>query len=168
MKEAEKGTPSQQAEVSGERMEYPANWPLLAFRLLLAVFLLGRFAGAQSTVGTILGTVSDPSGAIIAGVNVTVTNTATGISRAIATDETGNYKVLRLLPGSYAITAEMAGFKKATVTGIVLQVNQESRYDIRLEVGEVTQEIAVKCRGSSSSPNRRLHLGPGSGPAKDC
>ena len=102
---------------------------------------------AQSTVGTILGTVSDPSGAVIAGVNVTVTNTATAISRTVTSDQTGSYKVLRLLPSTYTITAELAGFKKVVLSGITLQVNQDARYDIRMEVGELTQEVSVNAEG---------------------
>ena len=140
-----------QTERSSERL-HPvfAKWPSLVthgIALLLGVFLLGRSSGAQSTVGNILGTVTDPSGAVIAGVNVTVTNTATGISRTVTSDQTGSYKVLRLLPSTYTITAEMAGFKKVVLTGITLQVNQDARYDIRMEVGELTQEVSVNAEG---------------------
>jgi hypothetical protein len=133
-----------------ERRGQIDKWPshvAYGIALLLGVLLLVRSSGAQSTVGNILGTVSDPSGAVIAGVNVTVTNTATGISRTATSDETGSYKILRLLPSTYTITAEMAGFKKVVLSGITLQVNQDARYDIRLEVGELTQEVSVSAEG---------------------
>jgi len=115
--------------------------------LILAVLVPVKSSVAQSTVGTILGTVTDPSGAVIAGANVTVVNTATGISRSVTSDQAGNYKVLRLLPSTYTITAELAGFKKVTLSGITLQVNQDARYDIRMEVGELTQEVSVNAEG---------------------
>ncbi len=131
----------------------------LGMALILMVVLLVGSAGAQSTVGTIVGTVTDQSGAVLVGVKVTVTNTDTGITRTVNTDDTGNYKVLRLLPGSYSVAAETAGFKKAAVTGIVLQVNQEARYDIRMEVGEVTQEVSVSAEGAVQVQTEDATLG---------
>jgi len=52
-----------------------------------------------------------------------------------------------LLPSTYTITAELAGFKKVVLSGITLQVNQDARYDIRMEVGELTQEVSVNAEG---------------------
>src|SRR5207247_604992 len=130
-----------------------------AIALILAVLLLPGSSGAQSTVGSIVGTVTDPSGAVLVGVKVDVTNTGTGITRTVTSDGTGSYKVLRLLPGSYSIAAELAGFKKAAVTGIVLQVNQEARYDIRMEVGEVTQEVSVSAEGEVQVQTEDATLG---------
>jgi hypothetical protein len=131
---------------------------LAAALVLVVLFMLGS-AGAQSTVGTIVGTVTDQSGAVLVGVKVTVTNTDTGIARTVNTDETGNYQVPRLLPGRYSVTAELSGFKKAAVIGIILQVNQEARYDIRMEVGEVTQEVSVSAEGTVQVQTEDATLG---------
>ena len=84
-----------------------------AIALILAVLLLPGSSGAQSTVGSIVGTVTDPSGAVLVGVKVDVTNTGTGITRTVTSDGTGSYKVLRLLPGSYSIAAELAPCSEA-------------------------------------------------------
>ncbi len=103
--------------------------------------------GAQSTVGTILGAVTDASGAAVPGASITVTNTDTGATRTVATEASGSYQMPRLLPGNYSISVERPGFRKAVVTGVVLQVNQEARYDVRLEVGELAQQVEVSALG---------------------
>src|SRR5437867_1963765 len=119
-----------------------------ALIVMVMLCLLGpEPACAQSTVGTILGTVTDASGAAVPSATITVTNTDTGTSRTVATDDAGTYQVPRLLPGNYRINAERAGFRKAVVTGIALQVNQEARYDLRLEVGDLAQQVEVSAQG---------------------
>lgn len=110
---------------------------------LVAVLVLASVAQAQTARGTILGTARDPSGAVLPGVKVTVTNEATNISYEFITDADGNYLVSSLLPGTYRVTAELAGFKKTTVTGVVLQVEQKARVDLSLEVGPVSETIEV-------------------------
>src|SRR4026208_1360622 len=94
------------AEPSGERIgpNRKIFFPMVGISLILVLLLaLVGSAIAQSTVGTIVGTVTDPSGAVLVGVKVTVTNTATSIARTVSSDETGNYSLLRLLPGTYSI-----------------------------------------------------------------
>jgi hypothetical protein len=116
--------------------------------VMLALGLLCiKPAGAQTTVGTILGTITDSSGAVVPSTTVTVTSTDTGISRRVETDTAGNYQVPNLLPGNYTITAEQKGFQRAVVNGIVLRVNQAARYDLRLEVGRVAQQVVVSAQG---------------------
>src|SRR5262249_9180264 len=98
---------------------------------------------AQSARGTILGTINDPSGAVIPGVSITITNTGTGQSRATITDERGQYEVAPLAIGTYSVTAELTGFKKEVHDGIVLQVDQKARIDLTLKVGEVSEVVQV-------------------------
>src|SRR3954469_4609103 len=78
---------------------------------------------AQSTVGTILGAITDPTGAAVPAAVVTVHNTDTGVARSVSTDASGAYQIAHLSPGSYSISVEHPGFRKAVVTGIGLQVN---------------------------------------------
>ena len=93
--------------------------------------------------GEINGTVTDPTGAVITGANVTVTNTATNIARTVQTNTAGNYTVPFLAPGLYDVRAEQAGFKAVTRPGVQLQVGSSARINIAMEVGAVTEEVAV-------------------------
>jgi hypothetical protein len=100
-------------------------------------------AGWSQTTATIVGTVTDTSGAVVPNVSITVTSQDTGLTRKITSNQGGNY-VAPLLPvGHYSITAEANGFKKKTTTGIVVQVDQEPRVDIVLEVGAVNESVTV-------------------------
>lgn len=111
--------------------------------LLSLVMMFASVAGWSQTTATIVGTVTDSSGAVVPNVSITVTSQDTGLTRRITSNQNGNY-VAPLLPvGQYSITVEGTGFKKKTVTGIVVQVEQEPRVDIVLEVGAVTESVTV-------------------------
>src|SRR5438876_5026309 len=119
----------------------------LKFALLLclaAVLLLGSSAvTAQTFRGTILGTVTDSTGASIAGAAVAVKNVNTGLSRTVTTSDDGTYSVPELPIGTYTVTVERAGFKQGVVTGIQVEVSSERRADVALQPGEVSQRIEV-------------------------
>jgi hypothetical protein len=115
--------------------------------VILACLLAGGAAAllGQSGRSSILGTVTDATGAAVPNTAITVTNTGTGVSRRVVTNEQGNYEVSALDVGVYEVQAEpAAGFRRAVVQGIQLQVDQRARVDIRLELGEVTQQINVE------------------------
>ncbi|MCB1019732.1 MAG: carboxypeptidase regulatory-like domain-containing protein [Bryobacterales bacterium] len=117
------------------------------FRLLQAGLLVAMFAGAPlfaQTFGQIEGSVTDSSGATIAGAKITITNAATGVPREVESNEAGNYSVPFLNPGIYSITAELEGFKTARVDGRQVQVGDVQRVNIILEVGAVTEVIEVQ------------------------
>lgn len=97
----------------------------------------------QVTTGTILGTVTDPSGAPAAGAAVTITEVNRNTSVQRTTDETGSFIAPFLVPGSYRVSVELAGFKRAEQSGITLTVDQRARVDIVLQVGNVTETIEV-------------------------
>ncbi|MFN7937010.1 MAG: carboxypeptidase regulatory-like domain-containing protein [Bryobacteraceae bacterium] len=99
---------------------------------------------AQSNLATVTGVISDSTEAAVANVTVTVRNVDTNIDRRVTTDETGNYSIPNLNPGNYELTAEAAGFHKALQKGIVLQVGQVLRADIKLEVGSVSETVNVE------------------------
>src|SRR5262245_53223663 len=77
-----------------------------------ALALPVRPAAAQDSRGSIVGTATDASGGVLPGVSVTITNTATGVSQEVVTDERGAYRAFYLNPGAYSVTAELQGFKK--------------------------------------------------------
>ena len=124
-------------------------------RLLLwsvcAVFLFGIILGvssaplsAQAVNATVLGTVSDSTGAAVANAKVTITETNTNISRSTQTNDSGNYVFPDLPPGTYRVTAELTGFKRASRAGIDVVVNTTSRIDLDLQAGDVTETITVE------------------------
>src|SRR5262249_17374779 len=84
----------------------------------------------------ILGTVTDPTGAVVAGVEVSITQTATGVRRATTTAADGKYEVRYLVPGEYSVEAHAQGFRAARASSVVVQINQQARLDFSLQVGE--------------------------------
>jgi hypothetical protein len=100
-------------------------------------------SSAQSVYGSIVGTVTDPSGAAIAGAKVTLTNLATNEPRAAVSDGNGDYTFVNLLPGSYGIAVEQAAFKRLVRQPIEVQVQSAIRVDAQLQVGDATQTVAV-------------------------
>ncbi len=97
----------------------------------------------QAVNGTILGTVSDPSGATVANAKVTATQAETGSSRDSVTNESGNYTMPDLPPGTYSVTILAPGFKKETRQNIVLLNNTSTRVDVDLATGSVNETVLV-------------------------
>lgn len=103
---------------------------------------------AQTELATLTGTVTDASGAVIPGAEITVTNEATNLSTVALTNEDGRYFVRSIKPGTYTVSASLPGFKKFVNSGVTLQVNQTARLDITLTVGEVSQSVTVSAEAS--------------------
>jgi hypothetical protein len=114
--------------------------PLL---LALCVLLLVPMAFGQSDRGTITGTVSDPTNAIIPGVTIVAINTDNSLKYETITTETGNYSLAQLPAGAYQLTAELPGFKRYVRQGINVLVAQTLRIDISLEIGAATDEVTI-------------------------
>ena len=112
-------------------------------RTLLFAFLLTVPVLAQTDRGTITGTVTDPSGAAIPGVRITLDHLASGESLPASTNEGGQYTKPNLIPGDYRITYEAQGFKKLIRSGITLKVTDVLRVDVKLELGAVADSIEV-------------------------
>ena len=98
---------------------------------------------AQTTLGRILGTISDQSGAAVAGVTVVITDVQRGFTRTVTTDASGDYAVPELPPGVYKIRAEAKGFKTVDRVNIVVEVAQDVRVDFALPPGQVTETVVV-------------------------
>src|SRR5438874_8514297 len=111
---------------------------------LVAVALgLASVAGAQESRGTIQGTVKDSQGAVIAGANVTVTNTNTRTTVALKTSEVGRFNAPLLLPGPYVVTVEAAGFKKEVRQGIDLLTGDIRTLEVTLQIGVPTESVTI-------------------------
>ena len=110
----------------------------LVFVLLAAISL-----SAQTFRGTILGTVTDPSGAVVAGAKVTVKNTGTGLERASETSGDGSYSIPELPIGTYNVTVTQSGFQTFVATGVTVDVATERRVDASLKTGEVSTRVEV-------------------------
>ncbi len=111
--------------------------------LLLSCLIVAPPASAQRDLGTILGVVTDSTGAVVAGAKVTITEEATGAKFTVETDASGNYIRPAIKPGVYTVEVEMSGFKKAIQRNVLVTAGDRVKADLRLEVGEVTQAIEV-------------------------
>jgi hypothetical protein len=100
-------------------------------------------AFAQETTGSILGTVRDSTGAVVAGARVVVTNAGTNVSSEVASNDTGAFDVPYLAPGTYSVSVNAAGFKKFVQQTIVVNVGSRANLDVTLEAGVVSEEVRV-------------------------
>jgi hypothetical protein len=110
--------------------------------IAMSTVLAAAPVAGQVTTGTIVGTVSDPNG-IIPGASVTIREVNKGTSSTYVTDETGSYTAPFLVPGTYAVEVNVQGFRKWVRDGIILEVNQRARVDVRLEVGAIEETTTV-------------------------
>src|SRR5437870_12455095 len=114
---------------------------------MIAFVLLCNSAWAQATA-QIAGTVKDQSAAVLPGVEITVTQTDTGIARSTVSNETGSYVLPNLPVGPYRLEAALPGFRTFVQTGIVLQVNSNPQINITLEVGQVAETVEVQANAT--------------------
>lgn len=118
---------------------------LIAAALLLAP---GLAFSQQGSNGSISGTVTDASGAVIAAAKMTVLNVKTGVSGSATTNTTGAYTFQSLQPGTYQVTAEAAGFRREVVKGIELDVAGRLSVDMKLQVGGIAESVEVSAQAS--------------------
>ena len=111
----------------------------IAMAILLAIPLL-----AHGQEATIVGTVTDSSGAVVQNVKITITNAQTGAVRTLATNDVGQYVGPDLPIGKYDIKAEATGFKVQQTRGVMLNVNDRTRVDFQMEVGATVETVSVE------------------------
>ena len=111
--------------------------------VLLLSLLASALAVSQETRGTILGTVTDTSGASIPGASVTITNNATGVASPARTNAEGAYVIPFLIPGTYNVQVEHEGFRTIDRSGVNLRVADRLRVDFVLEVGQLADKVVV-------------------------
>src|SRR5215831_10800423 len=115
----------------------------LAWLATLAAGPLAPAAAAQVTSASVVGTVTDSSGAALPGASVTARNADTGFTRTVTANETGAYRLDVLPIGRYSVEAALSGFTSALRSGIVLAVNDAVRIDLTLPVGAMSDTVTV-------------------------
>ena len=111
--------------------------------LLAFTFLVPPSIKAQEVTAAITGTVTDPSGAPIAGASVVATDTARGTAWPTITNETGSFSLPRIPVGTYNVKITATGFQSAVRQGILLVLNQTARIDAQMQVGTINQTVEV-------------------------
>ena len=117
---------------------------LSLFLLSLAFVSAPSAVLAQAVSGTILGTVTDASGSVMANAKVTVINEGTGFTRTVTSDSNGEYTIPSVPTGHYTVTSEMTGFKAMALSNVEVGVDQRVRIDLKLEVGAMTESVSVE------------------------
>jgi hypothetical protein len=122
------------------------SWTIATTRFLFlaaTLFLFAMPTWPQSTAGRILGAITDPSGAAVAGAAVTVTDVQRGTSRTLTTDESGAYVAADLQPGTYKIHVEAKGFKSVERPNVQIEVATDVRVDLALQPGQVSETVTI-------------------------
>jgi outer membrane receptor protein involved in Fe transport len=120
------------------------------FLVLFAAFcFVSAAAFAQEATGRVVGTITDPTGAVVPNAKITVTNVDTQISRETTTEADGSYQVPALPIGRYTVSAEAPGFRKIVTAAQPLEINQAQRVDIRLEVGSSSETVQVQSNATN-------------------
>jgi len=134
--------PGSQSMLS-ESWKRPCNG--LAVMALAVLIVAGSTASAraQAVYGSVAGSITDSSGGIVPGATVTITSVERQTSDTVVTNESGRYVKERLLPGVYEVKAELAGFKTAVFSEIRVNVDTQTTLDIRMAIGEVTENVTV-------------------------
>ena len=126
--------PQRHRALRGAAFVAPAFLAALAMTIPLA---------AQANFGTVVGTVTDSSGAVVGGAAVTIKNNGTNVSQTVTTGSAGDYTIVNLIPGTYEITVSHAGFQSVTQSSVDVQIGGSTRINVTLPVGNVTESVTV-------------------------
>ena len=121
---------------------------LILGSILLTLCLLAPLVFGQGGSGTITGTITDPTGAVVANAGVEARNTETGVVYSGATTAAGNYAIPNLPVGTYELTVRVAGFKTYNHTNLTIAATQVLKQDVSLEVGAATESVTVEAQAS--------------------
>lgn len=124
------------------------------FILMLFSTMSARLGFSQAVNATLVGTITDSSGALVTNVKVTVTEANTGISRNTNTNDSGNYTVPNLAPGTYVVSAELAGFKKISRPNVDVLVDTTTRVDLVLHPGQISETLEVTAEATLLQTDR--------------
>src|SRR4029077_4840125 len=106
--------------------------------------LLAVCANAQVFYGSMVGAVTDSTGAVVPNADVSITNPATSQTRTFKTDSGGRFTISDLQPGTYDVSVKAAGFRPIEKTGVTFSINTVTRVDAALEVGQVSEQVTVE------------------------
>ncbi|KAA6460987.1 carboxypeptidase regulatory-like domain-containing protein [Acidobacteria bacterium AB60] len=126
------------------RSTLPGRNHLIVKLVLLALFVSGLCLSASAQQATVVGTITDPSGAAVPNVTVTVTNLESGVARTVQTNDAGQYVAPDLNIGHYSLKAQANGFKAVEQKNVNLQVGDRARIDFQMQVGEVQETVTVE------------------------
>src|SRR5580693_3392707 len=129
---------------AAKNIVFPVRPFHLRFLFVLLIALIGFSASTFAQQATIVGTVTDPSGAVVPNVAVTLTNTDTGVSHVIPTNDAGQYVAVDLQIGHYRVKAEAKGFKVSEQKDIVLTVGDRIRVDFQMQLGAAQETVTVE------------------------
>src|SRR6266478_6447263 len=121
---------------------------------IMVCFLAIGIAYSQAINATLVGTITDSSGASVPNAKVTITEVNTGISRTANTNNSGNYTFADLPPGVYTVGVEQAGFRRAARAGVDVVVNTTVRIDLTLQPGEISETINVSAEAAILQTDR--------------
>src|SRR5436309_4897837 len=110
---------------------------------VLCLLLCSASLLAQTFRGTILGTVTDPQGAVVEGAKVTVHNIDTGLERITVTSADGSYSIPELPVGTYTVTVTQSGFQTAVTSNVAVNVATQKRVDVTFRTGQVSEKVEV-------------------------
>jgi hypothetical protein len=127
--------------------------------LLAGVMLVGPSIFAQTSNGTLVGTVMDQSGAVVANATVKVTSIQLSVDRQTTTDSAGTYRMDSLPPGTYTVTFSAPGFEMLTVDGVILQASVSTRTDGKLKIGAVSTAVTVEATAGQVIDTQSGQLG---------
>ena len=113
--------------------------------VLASVFLnVGHAFGQNTSSGTIVGTASDPQGAVIGGVTVTLSDVTLKTSRTVPTNDAGGYVFVNVPPGTYSLSASMPGFSTTKIDGLVVSVGTQTTANLKLSIGQTATTVETK------------------------
>ena len=144
----------QQADRVSAKVLHRSVWASLALLMAMAL-LLPPSNYAQTLYGTLVGNVTDSTGAAVAGATVVATNTGTGIAKTVTTDGSGGFRLSDLEAGTYKVSISAKAFATAVGAGIKIQTNTERRFDAQLQPATVGQEITGHRRASRTPDGNR-------------
>jgi len=116
---------------------------LIPFAVIALLLSIPLAVSAQVTTATMVGTVTDPGGSKVPGAQVTARGIDTGLSRTVTTNDEGDYRIEFLPIGKYTVEVSYTGFKKALLSDVVLQINETTRVDVPLSVGQVSETVTI-------------------------
>ncbi len=122
--------------------------------LTIATVVMSRAAAAQVLYGSVVGTLTDQTGAVVPNATVMVTNHETGLSRQVVTDHNGYYSVPNLLEGVYDLAVTSTGFKPYTQKGVAISINRVTRVDATIEVGALNEQVSVEATSAVLQTNK--------------
>lgn len=118
---------------------YKGCWAVCTVLLLL--FLTTSIHAQTAATATVVGTVTDPSGGVVAGASVMLVEPSTGVTRSTLTNDSGQYTFVTVPPGTYRLTVSAPGFRQASVERVKLEVAKAYTVDVQLEVGALTETV---------------------------